>query len=297
MSADTKPLTQIVSRELDRDLSPVVITFAERLKTAHGDGVVAVLAYGSCLRDTALDDSLIDFYVLTGTLVPITTNPLSRWLCRLVPPNVYYREEAIKGQVYRAKYAALPIDVFKRRVGAGTSNPYFWARFSQPVALAWCKDSQTRQEVTEAICEAVRTMIGKIGGESVDADDIRDVWVNGLQNTYQSELRSEGPARAQQIVDANFDFYAAITKAVADDSRAGGVAEQNWARVQRRGKLLSVLRLLKAAFTFSGGADYLAWKISRHSGQKVELTAWQRRHPILASIVLFPKLLRSGAVK
>ena len=34
---------------------------------------------------------------------------------------------------------------------------------------------------------------------------------------------------------------------------------------------LSVLRLLKALFTFEGGLDYIAWKLERHSGQRIEV--------------------------
>jgi hypothetical protein len=67
--------------------------------------------------------------------------------------------------------------------------------------------------------------------------------------------------------------------------------------MQRRGKLLSALRLAKASATFAGGADYIAWKINRHAGTKIELKAWQRRHPLLAGITLLPRLLRSGAVR
>lgn len=63
------------------------------------------------------------------------------------------------------------------------------------------------------------------------------------------------------------------------------------------GKPLNVMRLIKAAFTFQGGARYLAWKIERHSGVKVELTPWQERHPILASSVLFWRLYRKGAFR
>jgi hypothetical protein len=75
------------------------------------------------------------------------------------------------------------------------------------------------------------------------------------------------------------------------------MAQRAWASRRRRGKLLSVLRLLKAAFTFAAGADYLAWKISRHSGVEVKLKPWQRRHPILGALVLLPALLRKGAVQ
>jgi hypothetical protein len=58
-----------------------------------------------------------------------------------------------------------------------------------------------------------------------------------------------------------------------------------------------VLRLAKAAFTFSGGIDYLAWKINRHAGADIVITPWQRRHPLLAAVTLVPRLLRQGAVK
>lgn len=70
-----------------------------------------------------------------------------------------------------------------------------------------------------------------------------------------------------------------------------------WRWLQRKGKLLSVVRLAKAAFTFAGGIDYLAWKINRHAGTQIAITPWQRRHPLLAALLLVPRLLRQGAVK
>ena len=63
------------------------------------------------------------------------------------------------------------------------------------------------------------------------------------------------------------------------------------------GKLLSVLRLIKAAFTFRDGANYILWKIERHSGVHHSLTPWQARHPILASTVIFWQLYRKGAFR
>jgi hypothetical protein len=54
---------------------------------------------------------------------------------------------------------------------------------------------------------------------------------------------------------------------------------------------------MKASFTFQGGADYLAWKIERHSGQKITLKPWQRRHPIVAGALMLPALRRKGAIR
>jgi hypothetical protein len=64
----------------------------------------------------------------------------------------------------------------------------------------------------------------------------------------------------------------ALTSAPGGDGKLepGLTDRQRWARAWalRRacGKALNALRLAKAAFTFEGGADYLAWKIERHSG-------------------------------
>ena len=215
-------------------------------------------------------------------------------LCQLVPPNVYFAEDAIEGTTYRAKYAVLNLETFNRKVAETTSNPYFWARFAQPVAMAYCRDAAARANVIAALETAVGTMFAKIAPLAGRDADTAVLWERGLRATYASELRSEGPERAQQIVETNADYYEAVTQAIGP---GGDAPAQHWVRVQRIGKLLSVARLLKAAFTFRGGADYLAWKISRHSGQPVELTGWQRQHPILAALTLLPKLLKSGAVR
>lgn len=291
---------KIISGNLDRELAEPVVRLAETIRAQHGPETLAILVYGSCLRGTPPTDSLIDYYVLTETARAISGNPLSRALCRLVPPNVYYTEDTIGDVTYRAKHAALTLDAFRGKVAETTSNPYFWARFAQPVAMAYCRDEATRQEVIAALETAVRTMFAKISPLSGYDAETAILWERGLSATYASELRSEGPGRAQQIVDADRDYYEAVTQAIrtGDVNRASSLtAEQDWARVRRNGKLLSIARLLKAAFTFRGGADYLAWKISRHSGQPVDLTRWQRRHPILAALTLLPKLLKSGAVK
>jgi len=71
----------------------------------------------------------------------------------------------------------------------------------------------------------------------------------------------------------------------------------SWFRRRAEGKMLSIIRLAKASFTFAGGADYIAWKINRHAGTDIQLKPWQRRWPLLAAISLLPQLLRSGAVR
>ncbi len=43
------------------------------------------------------------------------------------------------------------------------------------------------------------------------------------------------------------------------------------------------------------GMDYVAWKIERHSGVRIEVAPWQRRFPLLAAPGLYWKLRRREA--
>jgi hypothetical protein len=67
--------------------------------------------------------------------------------------------------------------------------------------------------------------------------------------------------------------------------------------LRRRGKLLTIARLAKAAFTYAGGIDYLAWKINRHAGTQIIIRPWQRTWPLVAALFLVPKLWAKGAVR
>ena len=63
------------------------------------------------------------------------------------------------------------------------------------------------------------------------------------------------------------------------------------------GKILSVKRLFKAAFTFNEPLQYLLWKIERHSGHYIEPSPLQLKHPLLFSWPLLWKLYRLGAFR
>jgi len=282
---------QFVIEQLQRPVADDIKAMADHVRGQFAkESVAAILGYGSCLGGVSTSDSLIDFYVLVRQAKDVSASSLSSTACSMLPPNVYYAEMSFQGRILRTKFAILDIDNFGRWVSDATKNPYFWARFAQPSALVWVAGNDERDQVGEHICQAIKTMLGHCKALSKEDEDL---WQRGLVQTYRTELRAEGPARAGEIVARNEQYYRGISQ------HFGGVAPIKarwfWRRVQ--GKLFSVLRLLKASFTFTGGADYLAWKISRHSGVEIKLTDWQRRHPFLTAIYLLPGLLRKGAIR
>ncbi|WP_162918375.1 hypothetical protein [Taklimakanibacter deserti] len=265
---------------------------AAHILTRHS-GVAAVLAYGSCLRDVSPEESLIDLYVLTERSKDISANRLSRFLAGLVPPNVYYGETLHDGRLLRAKYAVMTLAQFAERMKPETSNPYFWARFAQPAALVQVAGDSNREHVVSAIVDAVITMYRAALASAPQGSAPADIWARGFAETYRTELRPEAPERARAIVAANADFYDGVAGLLGRSD----VPPVSWPQRRWKGKALSMARLLKAAFTFEGGASYAAWKIERHSGRKITLSPWQQRHPVFAGLLLLPQLLRRGAIK
>lgn len=270
-------LTDMTARPVD----PLVADFAEALAVRQ-PGALAVLAYGSALRDASPTDTLIDCYVLVERPEQMGGNALLRWLGTLVPPNVHYAEHMQDGTVVRGKYAVMTLGCFNAFVSEDRANPYLWARFCQPSRIAWLCGEPVRARVVESLRVAVRTAFGHGLFLSPSTP-----WQSLFENTYRTELRPENAARAALIVQAEADHYQRLTVLL----KGAQPIASSWAAKRFFGKLWSVARLSKAAFTFQGGADYAAWKIERHSGVKIEVTDWQRRHPLLAGLLVLPKLL------
>ncbi len=142
-----------------------------------------------------------------------------------------------------------------------------------------------------------------------------DFWRALYARTYGAELRVESAARAKDIVDRDAQRYGRLLAAmwrmagIEFDTLSDGAlrprstdgerhsSERRWSRRQRLGRPLNILRLLKAAFTFDGAMDYVAWKIERHSGVRIEVSPWQRRFPLLAAPRLYWQLRRRGLLR
>jgi hypothetical protein len=287
----SEDLPSYVARASTMPVHEAIAEMAKVIGSRHKN-VQAILAYGSALRDSNPENTLMDFYVLTRDFEGVSDNPVSRAACKLVAPNVYYAEAVIDAKSYRCKYAVLPTELLAQRVKPTTANPYFWVRFAQPMQVVWTVDELAAKRVQQILVRAMETARAH-AREMAPMASITEQWTMLFQNTYRTELRPEGVARAAMIVDMQREHFEIIS------NRANLVtpAAMPWSLRRWQGKALSVLRLVKAAFTFQGGADYAAWKIKRHSGVDIEVKDWHRKHPLVASIVLLPKLLRRGGLK
>jgi len=197
-------------------------------------------------------------------------------------------------------------------------HSYLWGRFCQPTGLLYVRDEAVAEVVLKCFGQSVLTFVRRVLSQSGDEFTAQQLWRRGLTLSYRAELRSENPAKRARLYDAAPQYYEEITR-LALDALAGTVEiSDNAGKLQYRqqvsagkrfagrctwklrswqGKLLSVLRLLKATLTFEGGVDYILWKIERHSGVTVEVAPRLKRRPLLAMWVLSWRLYRKGGFR
>lgn len=300
--ATQDPILELVRVEASRPIPAAVRAVAEAARARFGPAIRAILFYGSCLRDGEDRDRLVDLYLLADEEAAVTPSRLRARLLRLLPPDVYHVATAFEDRTVRAKVSVMALATLQRAVEPVTLEPYFWARFAQSTALLWAADAATADRVHRLLVRAIHTLASETRPLLGPAVEPLVLFERAFAETYRTELRAEPPGRASAIVGADAARYrrlgelllAELPQPAAEDRRA---AERRWARRRRLGKLRSILRLAKAASTFDGGAEYIAWKIERHAGVPVRLAPWQRRHPRLAGLLLLPRLLWRGAVR
>ena len=311
-------LLDLVSQTSERAIPEGIEAVGRVLVEKYGSAALGVLLYGSCLRARSDQKSLVDCYVLVENY---SRAYRSAWLAMansLMPPNVFFLNVPFSDRIIRVKYAVLSLSDFERSVTPRWFHSYFWARFAQPTVLMMAENSSVKRTVFQGLAQAVGTFVEKTLPSMPPSFTAEDLWKRGLMLTYGAELRSEPKGRVNTLWVHDQDYYEQVTQTmlrtqtsyIQIDAEGGKFRytaqysdrERLWNRIgwvirTIQGKILSILRLVKAAFTFQGGADYLIWKIERHSGVKIELTPAQRRHPIWTGLTTFWRLYRQGAFR
>lgn len=298
---DLSPLQAIVEDEIDAPASGAVQAVAEAARARH-PGTLAILFYGSCLRSGSDEGGLVDLYLVVEGYRQAHRNPLSALGNRVLPPNVYYQEVTFEGRTVRAKYALVTLDALEWLVTQRSFHPYFWARFAQPTGLLWSSGPTVRQRVVALLAQAVATLGAQTRPLLPERTTPAALFERAFAETYRTELRAEQPGRAAELVARYAERYEGLGTALlpqlpAPSSQAERRARRRWALRRAWGKLLSVARLTKAAFTFAGGQSYLLWKIERHSGVRVVPKPWEQRHPLLSAPFLAWRLYRRGGFR
>lgn len=303
---------------LDDAPSPDASALAAMLARSFGPSTVAIIHYGShAQRSDARRESAFDFFVIVdhyrtayeslartaGTSYSPRTAAL---LNRILPPNVIAVTDRLSAPPLAAKCAVLSLSHLRRACSSQARDHFVRGRLFQSVQLAWTRDGEAQAAAADAIVEA-RALSFTWGRSSLPrAFDAETYFRVLLERSFSAEIRPERGGRVDALVGAQHDIvmrvYDALLQHLASESllRQEGIVYQlkrpagAWERLRtawyfRASKLRATARWLKYIVLYDDWLDYVVRKIARRSGVTVELTARERRWPL---IFLWPKAIQ-----
>lgn len=284
------------------------------IRARHGTSVQALIYYGSCLRAGNPYEGLLDFYVVVSSYSAAHRHAVSALANRCLPPNVYYLECDGGAGRLRCKYAVIRMDDLENGIAHGLLSG-LWGRFAQPVAIIDANDADTERRLRACCGQAVLTLLNETLPVLSPPSMPAEVFGAALALSYGGELRAESRNRARELAEHDRAEYARRTHAARPylelatelgsdgrlcwraDRASARRAARRWQLRRPLGRAISVLRLAKACFTFDNAVDYGAWKLARHTGVHIEVTARLRRYPLIYAWPLLWRLYRQGVLR
>jgi hypothetical protein len=276
-------LAEIIDAELDTPISIASMAMSDTLRARYGDSVLGIIYYGSCFRTGTERDGILDIFVIVDQYRAVYSNRILAVANQVLPPNVFYYEMDFEGHTLRTKYAVITLKQFIQRTSKRCFHTFYWARFAQPCALTYVRDSSTRREIVDALVGAIGTFVNSVLPLLAPRFDAQTLWTTGLSASYRTELRPESGGASAGLVQKNLERYRTVTDSLLEGEQGFlklfGKAEPSqylasisvsrryfgrlaWRLRRVQGKLINLLRIMKAAFTFDGGVDYVLWLLT-----------------------------------
>lgn len=291
---------------------------AAMLARSFGATTVAIIHYGShAQRSDARRESAFDFFVIVdryrdayeslARTVGTSYSPRTAALLnRILPPNVIAVTDRESVPPLAAKCAVLSLDHLKRACSPQARDHFVQGRLFQYVQLAWTRDGEARAAVEDAIVEARARSFAWGKSSLPPAFDAEAYFRVLLERSFSAEIRPERGGRVDALVGAQHDIvirvYDALLQRLAGESllrQSGNVYQLTrpasaWERLRigwyfRASKLRATARWSKYVVLYDDWLDYVIRKIARRSGTTIELTARERRWPL---IFLWPKAIQ-----
>ncbi len=302
----------------ERGIGPEARRLARDLAEVGGSSVGAILLYGSRLLGAGADrHSAYDFVVVVDAYTPFyrclravgaTRRPpwLLSLLAHVLPPNViaYIPEEARGGAI--AKCVVVSRVHLERAMGPRRRDHFLVARLLQRVAVVYARHGGDEAWLENVLQLGRRDVLRWMAPFLHGPFDAHTLGRRILEVCYASEVRPEAGSRAHQIFLLQAEHFQKTLEPVLEEAVAAGLLTRDGDRYRlaRRPSLLervrvrayflrsktrATLRWFKYVVTFDNWLPYVVRKAERHSGERIRLTRWEERLPL---IFLWPRAVR-----
>lgn len=290
---------------------------AGQVVEAGGGAVRAIVMYGSRLLRTRPDaHSAYDFVVIVDEYRPFYAAlraagelPRPIWLmtamARILAPNVIAFAPG-EGRSGIAKCQIVSLKDFERALGPKPPDHFLLGRMLQRVETVWAAGPDCEEWVEEQLAGARGRVLTWMSPYLEGRFDAEDLGRRILEVCYRGELRPEARNRSDKIFEAQREHFRVRFHEVLERGAEEGALERidsgyrlvraassserrRWRRHFARSKARATARWFKHMITFANWLPYIERKVERHTGQQIELTALERKLPI---IFLWPRAVR-----
>ncbi len=299
----------------DATLATATAGFVRALREVSGDGLVAVLLFGSRLTGTTPDRfSAYDLVVIVDAYGPFYRglsgaglHRRSPWLlallAKVLAPNVIAFDPGLSGGEL-AKCMILTRSDFERSCSDRARDHFVLGRMAQRVEIVFARSQKARAWVDETLAAARRDVLRWAGPWLEEPLTAQGVARGMISLSYASEFRPESRGRSDSVFEAQRDDLVPAYRSILEQAEREGLVRQsaggwNWigppaGRRRLRfyflvSRVRATARWLKHSLTFNDWITYVQRKIERRTGMSVEVTRWERRLPYL---LLWPKVIR-----
>ena len=298
---------------------PALPAFTEYFRERFGSELLAVILYGSCLSPvTRRESSIYDFFLICDRYRPFYRNLKLALFNYCLPPNIFYFELPDPGLGKLAgKYSVTSLPDFRQETSPRAHDTYHLGRFAKRVTIAYTRDEKVREALVDAVVSAMEQNL-RLVLPCLPERFARDEFVTTLLGmSYRGETRVDVDTKVEELFQAEADYYRwcyrELLRAHLLERKLGAEADgyyslpgKPWRRRYRRlavrahlfkTRIRTYLRWPKYIITFDNWLDYLLSKLERSKGIRLELTARERKYPLIFGWKHFFRLKRAGKIK
>lgn len=295
-------------------LDETLQTALGELQDVSGDNLTAVLFFGSRLVNSTPDrHSASDWFVVVREYQRFYRDHkhwfhyppwFVTWLNRWLPPNVVHIPCPDSAGV---KAIVINETDMEKAMGADAKDHFCRGRLSQSIEIIHHRDDAALRRVRDWLANSRRIGLEWVPLYCPPEFDLIDYCTAMIQASYSSEIRPETGNRVAEVVARQRDGLETIYTPILEYGVSSGHllrfgdrfrlatppaadVKRRWSKYFRRTKRRATARWSKYVLTFNGWPDYIARKLERRSGIKVEITDRERRWPL---ILLWPKAIRT----
>ena len=298
--ADAQRLAQSLVDIAGRDQVRAVLLFGSRLVQASPDRF-------SAYDLVVVVESYRAFYGSMARAGFARRSPaVQSALNRVLAPNViaFAPDGWSSGPV--AKIMVMEPAAMERALAHDSRDHFVKGRLVQRVAVVHARDQAASGWIDRLIASARGDILSWAGPFLDETFTPAGAALRMLQVSYGGEVRPEAADRVLDVFETQRSFLTEeLARVLAEAAEAGELTQEGesyrFARPRGgsdrrkarsyflRSKVRATARWLKHVVTFDNWLDYIARKVERRTGKKVDITPWERRLPYL---LLWPKVVR-----